>query len=127
MNIAAISAGAMAALVVGLGFAISMYRRKSRVGHGTGDDPKSMLYKLCRAHGNATEYVPILMIMTLYLGSQEPSFFLNAIFILAALSRYIHAAGLIYPVNMAKANPLRFSGALGTYISGFILAGAMIV
>jgi hypothetical protein len=46
---------------------------------------------------------------------------------LATASRYLIVAGLIFPPSMAQAHPLRFIGALGTYLTGFGLCIALLL
>ena len=43
-----------------------------------------------------------------------------------AAFRYVLAIGLIFPPSLAKPNPLRFIGALGTYACGVALCVALI-
>jgi len=47
--------------------------------------------------------------------------------IAATASRYIIVAGLVFPQSMAKPNPLRFIGAMGTYLAGFGLCFALFI
>jgi hypothetical protein len=37
------------------------------------------------------------------------------------LVRYLHALGMILSPTLAKGHPLRFAGALGTYVVGLVL------
>jgi len=39
----------------------------------------------------------------------------------------LHAAGMVFPESLAKPNPMRFVGALGTYLTGIMLAVALLV
>jgi len=77
---------------------------------------------MVRAHGNATEFNPILAILILYLGSLQPATWLQWTFVVATASRVLHAAGMIMSPTLAKPQPLRAIGALGTYLTGLILA-----
>lgn len=121
MHVAAICAGVLGLLVFGLGFAVSMTRGATNTAIGYNPDPADRLYKMIRAHGNAAEYNPMLAILILYLGSQQPAGWLGWVFIIATASRVLHAAGMIMSPTLAKAQPLRFVGAVGTYVCGLIL------
>jgi uncharacterized membrane protein YecN with MAPEG domain len=82
------------------------------------------MYKMVRAHGNATEYAPMLAVLMLFLGAREPATWVLWVMAIATASRYLHAAGLIFPKTMAQPHPLRFVGALGTYLGGLVLCAA---
>ena len=45
----------------------------------------------------------------------------------AVASRYVHAAGVLTGATIYSASPLRFIGALGTYITGAAMSVALIV
>ena len=109
-------------LVFGLGFAVSGQRFREKRLHGHSDDPTSLLHRLVRAHGNATEYAPFLAILFLALGTYRQSPLVPWLMISATASRVLHAVGLIAWPSMAKPNPLRFLGAIGTYAFGLALA-----
>jgi len=42
--------------------------------------------------------------------------------VLATVSRFLIALGLVFPATLAKPNPLRFVGASGTYVFGLGVA-----
>ena len=85
--------------------------------------------KAIRAHGNAAEYIPLFVALFLYANSTQPSpnvYFLS-IAVLATVSRFAHAAGMLRISSVTERHPLRFYGALGTYICLFALGGALLV
>ena len=47
--------------------------------------------------------------------------------IAATLARVLFAIGLVVGPTMARAHPLRFVGAVGTYLTGFVLSLAMLL
>ena len=53
-------------LYFALALNVSLTRRRTRTGIGTGDDPAGPMNKAVRAHGNAAEYVPIFVALFLY-------------------------------------------------------------
>ena len=109
-------------LVFGLGLGVSLTRGATNTSIGFNPDPADRLYKMVRAHGNATEFNPMLAVLILYLGTRQPASWLEWVFVLAAASRVLHAAGMILSPTLAKPQPLRFIGAVGTYVAGIILA-----
>jgi len=127
MSIATICIALLGLLLFGLGLAVSLTRGSAQRIIGYSDDPTDRLHKLCRAHGNAAEYVPILALLIYILGARGPSAWLTWTFVAATLFRYLHAAGMIFPASLAAPNPMRFLGALGTYVVGFVLAIALVV
>ena len=127
MTVAIVCTALLGLLIFGLGVAVSLTRQSSSTAIGHGVDPTDPLHKLCRAHGNAAEYVPMLAILILLVGSRQPSTWMVWTFIAATLFRYLHAAGMILPATLAAPNPLRFVGALGTYIAGIALVIAALL
>jgi len=84
------------------------------------------LAKAIRAHGNASEYIPLYVVLFLYLSSLPPSTWVIALAALATLSRYAHAAGMLLATGPNRRHPLRFYGALGTYFTLFALGGVLV-
>jgi len=127
MTIATICIALLALLLFGLGLAVSLTRGSAQRIIGYSDDPTDRLHKLCRAHGNAAEYVPILALLIYILGARGPTAWITWTFVAATVFRYLHAAGMIFPATLAAPNPMRFLGALGTYVAGLVLAIALLV
>ncbi len=127
MHTAAVCVGVLGLLVIGLGIGVSASRGATNTIIGFNPDPTDRLYKWVRAHGNATEYNPMLAVLILYLGSLQPAAWVQWVFVVAALSRVLHAAGMIQSPSLAKPQPLRAVGAVGTYLTGLILAVQTIV
>jgi hypothetical protein len=127
MNAAAVCAGVLGLLVFGLGLGVSLTRGATNTTIGFNPDPTDRLYKMVRAHGNATEYNPMLAVLILYLGTRDPGTMLQGVFVAAALSRVLHAAGMLMSPTLARPQALRAVGAVGTYATGMILAVAAIV
>jgi len=122
MHTAVICTAILGLLVFGLGLGVSLTRGATNTAIGYNPDPTDRLYKIVRAHGNAIEFNPMLAILILYLGSRQPASWVEWVFIAAAASRVLHAAGMLMSPTLAKAQPLRFVGALGTYVTGIVLA-----
>lgn len=126
MNLALTCIGLLGLLVVGLGFGVSMVRTRTSTSIGYKDDPSDPLYKWVRAHANACEFAPMLAILIFALASTGYGGWNGWLYILAVVVRYLHAAGMILSPTLAAPHPLRFAGAVGTYLVGFALALAAI-
>jgi uncharacterized membrane protein YecN with MAPEG domain len=127
MRMAVLCTGLLGVLVFGLGLMVSLVRGSTRTNFGYPADPTDRLYKLVRAHGNATEYAPMFAVLILYLGAHEPSAWLTWVFAIATVCRYLHAAGMVLSPSLDRPQVFRFVGALGTYVTGLILAFAVLV
>jgi uncharacterized membrane protein YecN with MAPEG domain len=127
MHTAAICAGLLGLLVFGLGTAVSGLRGATNTVIGYNPDPADRLYKMVRAHGNAAEYNPMLAILILYLGAHGVATWIEWVFVIATAARVLHAAGMILSPTLAKPQPLRAIGAVGSAVSGIILSVAAIV
>lgn len=119
MSIPLMCISLLAFLGIGLGFGVSLTRGKTEVVHGSSTDPEDILYKMVRAHGNTMEYAPLLALLIYILSQFQQPTWVIWVMVLATFSRYIFAAGMIFPKSLAERNPMRLIGAMGTYISGF--------
>ena len=126
MGLAITCIGLLSLLVVGLGFNVSLMRGRTNRAIGYADDPTDALFKWVRAHANACEYVPTLCILIYVLASTGYGGWHGTLYIAAVVVRYAHAAGMVLSPTLEKGHPLRFVGALGTYVVGFILVAATI-
>lgn len=127
MNVPLICVGLLGFLCIATGFKVSMARAKTNTIFGGETNPESTLYKAMRAQGNTVEYAPILALMIYVLGQAPVAAWVLWAMILATFFRYLLVAGLLIPKTMAKPNPMRFVGALGTYLSGLALVVAIIL
>jgi len=127
MTTALVCIALLGLLLFGLGFAVSGKRGSTEKLTGSSSDPTDALHKLTRAHGNTSEYAPMLAILMYALGSMSPAFWVLCCMGVATASRYLIVTGLILSPTMDEAHPLRFIGALGTYLSGFGLCVALLL
>jgi hypothetical protein len=112
-------------LYAGLGLAISRRRRAERVGPGM--QGSGSFVRLQRAHGNAAEHIPLVLLGLFLLestgGDRRLVLALGGVFVLARLA---HASGIF----IRSRHPLHYLGAATTYaleISlAFLLAMAFI-
>jgi uncharacterized protein len=93
MRITGLYAAILALLVLGLAIRVMLIRRRTRIGLGDGGD-RSVACAI-RAHGNATEYVPLALILLLVLElDQTVPLLLHAFGIALVIARLVHAFGL---------------------------------
>ena len=117
----------LALLLFALGFHVSLGRGRERRGAGFDDDPTSNLYKRVRAHGNTAEYAPMFAILFLALDQFQLGTWEVSLIIAATACRVLIVAGMLMSPDLNKAQPLRFVGALGTYVTGLGLAVALLL
>ncbi len=111
----------LAILYFALSLTVSLTRAKQERGFGYDQDSSAWLSKVVRAHGNASEYIPLFILLIFVAGNEGAAPWGNWAYIAATASRYLHAAGMLSSSDLNKPNPLRFIGSLGTYLSGFAL------
>ncbi|KVN14339.1 MULTISPECIES: MAPEG family protein [unclassified Burkholderia] len=125
-NVALVCVSVLGCLLFGLGLSVSMMRFRERTGSGHQPDPANRLHKLVRAHANTAEYAPFLAALFLYLGARSPSAATVSLIVAATVCRCLLVVGLIAWPTMAKPNPARFVGALGTYLAGLALCATLL-
>jgi uncharacterized membrane protein YecN with MAPEG domain len=128
MTAAIICSAILAALVFVLGANVTRMRvRTGRVGGSQlPQDPTNKLFIAVRAHGNAAEYVPILVVLFLLVGARSPEWLAIPMIIAATLARLLHAYGMLSSRSLAAPTMAREIGAGATYVLGLGLAVAAI-
>ncbi len=121
MTVMALCIALLGLLVFLLGLGVSLARRHAQTGVGYPDDPADPLHKLVRAHGNSIEYAPMLALLIWVAGTATSEAWLQWIMIGATASRYMIVAGMLLAPSLRDPHPLRFLGALGTYVFGTVL------
>ncbi|HXG20444.1 MAG TPA: MAPEG family protein [Methylomirabilota bacterium] len=124
MGTAIVCTALLGVLVFGLGLGVSATRGSTNTIAGFNPDPTDRLYKMVRAHGNTTEYAPMLAVLMLFLGARNPAAWILWTMWIVTACRYLIAVGIIVSPTLAKPHPLRFIGALGTYLGGLALCVA---
>ena len=122
MATAIVCIGLLGLRVFGLGLGVSALRGRSNTISGYKDDPADQLYRWVRAHGNTAEYAPMLSVLYFVVGWRGPSAWIGWVIIAATLSRYLIAIAMTTGSTLARPHPLRFVGAVGTYVCGLILS-----
>lgn len=90
-------------------------------------DPADRLLIAQRAHGNAAEYVPTLVVLLVVCSTLTDGWWLDSVAVVAAAARLVHAAGMLASSTLAEHGPVRDSGALFTYLSGVALGVTALV
>jgi uncharacterized protein len=126
MTIAIICTAILAAMLLALGLNVSRMRGVTGKTGGSQfpDDPASGLLKAIRAHGNAAEYVPTLIVLFLLVGARSPAAAAIPLIAGATIARLVHAYGLLSSPSLATPTTSRLIGAVGTYLFGIGLAVA---
>ena len=126
MTTAIICTAILAAMLFLLGFNVSRMRGVTAKAGGSQfpDDPASPLLIAIRAHGNAAEYIPALIVLFLLVGARSPAMVAIPLIAGATAARLVHAYGLLTAPSMAAATKTRLAGAMGTYLFGVGLAVA---
>ena len=129
MTTAIICAAILAAMVFLLGANVSRMRGVTAKAGGSQmpTDPASPLLLAIRAHGNAAEYVPTLIVLFLLVGFRSPAVVAVPLIVGATLARVLHAWALLSAGTLAKESAPRVIGATGTYLFGVGLAVAAAV
>ncbi|MEE8388703.1 MAG: MAPEG family protein [Acidiferrobacterales bacterium] len=106
-------------IIVGLAFRVVRLRRRERIALGHGDN--KYLRRAIRVHANATEYIPIILILMLLLEiNGGPTWQLHFFGVLTILGRLMHAWWL------SRFTGKSFGRTWGTVISwGVIIALAI--
>jgi uncharacterized membrane protein YecN with MAPEG domain len=113
----------MGILVFVLGANVTRHRavRGSKGGSQMPSDPTDRLFIAQRAHGNATEYVPTLVVLLLVCSTLTDGWWLDALAVVATAARYLHAVGMLRSASLAEHGPVRDLGAMFPYASGIAL------
>ena len=119
MNILVLCSGLLALLYAALSVNVSVTRQRKQKDSSI---TEAQLTKAIRAHGNASEYIPLFIASFLFLGTSGSSPALAIIAVSATVSRVAHAAGMFRIANVSERHPLRYYGAIGTYVCLFAVA-----
>jgi uncharacterized membrane protein YecN with MAPEG domain len=113
----------MGVLLFLLGANVTRHRviRGKNGGNQASTDPADRLLIAVRAHGNAAEYIPTMIVLLLVCSALSDSWWVDALSVAALGVRTVHAVGMLTAKTLAAHGPLRDIGALGTYLVGITL------
>lgn len=116
-----------------LAFNVSLTRGSTKTGIGTGSDLSGRLNKAIRAHGNASEYIPIFALLFFWFGDTEgvndtaANHWITWVVIGVTICRVLHPIAIFMSPDLNRAYPLRFVASLGTYLGGLALGVALLM
>jgi uncharacterized membrane protein YecN with MAPEG domain len=110
-----------------LGANVSRNRALRGAGNQGPTDPADRLLIAIRAHGNAAEYVPTMIVLLLVCSALSNSWVVDVLAIASLVVRTTHAVGMLSAKTLAAHGPLRDVGAFGTYFTGIALGITAIV
>jgi uncharacterized membrane protein YecN with MAPEG domain len=128
MTVYLVCSAVLVILYFALSLNVSRVRGQTKTGIGTGADPSGPLNKAVRAHGNASEYVPLFVALFLYFSMSAPAGWIAWVVVLVTVARVAHAAGMLLTRSFdAPPHPLRGIGGVGTYLGGLALGVALLL
>jgi uncharacterized membrane protein YecN with MAPEG domain len=127
MKVAITCSALMGLLLFALGLYVSTMRGRTQQVGTTPQNPADPLFKAIRAHGNTAEYVPMLAILMFYLGAHSPAGWILWTMIIVTACRFLIVFGILLSPSLDRPQPLRFIGALGTYLGGLVLSIAALI
>jgi uncharacterized membrane protein YecN with MAPEG domain len=110
-------------IFVFLSVRVIQMRASAKIGIGTGNNPE--MERRIRVHGNFAEYVPLALLLLVFMEMQQHSRYLIHILCIALIvARVVHAIG-VTPVN--ENFPMRVASALTTFAVLAIAAIALLI
>lgn len=123
VSITPLYAAVLALLLVGLTFRVVQLRRRHRIGIGDGENRE--LSKAIRAHGNATETIPIALLLLLLCElSSFGATFLHGLGIALLVGRGLHAFGISRHSGSSFG---RFVGMVITLLAIIVMAVVLVI
>ena len=110
-----------------LGANVTRNRALRAGGNQLPSDPTDRLLIAVRAHGNAAEYIPTMIVLLLVCSALSDSWLIDVLAVAAVVVRFTHALGMLRSPSLATHGPLRDVGAMGTYLVGVALGVTAIV
>jgi uncharacterized membrane protein YecN with MAPEG domain len=116
-----VSMALLGVLLFLLGANVTRHRALRGAGNQAPTDPADPLLIAVRAHGNAAEYIPTMIVLLLICSALSDSRLVDALAVASLLVRTVHAVGMLTSKSLASHGPLRDVGAVGTYLVGVAL------
>lgn len=127
-NVTVVCIALLGILLFLLGANVTRHRAtRGATGNQVPTDPADRMFIAIRAHGNAAEYVPTLIVLLVVCDALTDGWWVPVLAVGAVVARYLHAVGLLTSTTMATHGPVRDIGAMGTYLTGIALGVTAIV
>jgi uncharacterized protein len=110
-----------------LGANVTRQRALRGAGNQAPTDPTDPLLIAIRAHGNAAEYIPTMLVLLLVCSALTDSPVVDVLAVGCLAVRLAHAVSMLTSGSLAHHGPLRNIGALGTYLFGVALGVTVLV
>lgn len=121
--VAALYIGALGVLLIVLALLVVRQRQRARVSTGDGGD--ALLRNAMRAHGNATENIPMMAALLIVLALlPAPTPLIHAFGAICVIARILQAMGL--SANAEGTSPPRFLGTLLSFLTIMAMGAAAI-
>ena len=121
-TIPVVSIAVMGIMLFLLGANVTRHRaQRGGTGNQQPTDPADRMFIAIRAHGNAAEYVPTLIVLIIVCSALTDGWWLDTLCVAAAGARVLHAVAMLRTPTLASHGPARDAGALGTYLTGVAL------
>ena len=117
----------MGLLLFLLALNVSRQRRKARMSCGVPEDQTHPLFKAVVAHRNAAEFIPMFAVLMLACEMEGAPNWMVWVFLAAVSSRFLHAFSILNFATVARPNLVRVAGAALTYVSGIVMALALLI
>ena len=104
-----------------LGANVTRNRAMRGAGNQLPTDPADPLLIAVRAHGNAAEYIPTMIVLLLVCSALSSSWVIDVLAVACVVVRFVHAVGMLRSATLASYGSLRAIGASGTYLVGVAL------
>jgi len=127
-TISVLSIAVMGIMLFLLGANVTRHRAiRGATGNQMPTDPTDRMFIAQRAHGNAAEYVPTLIVLIIVCSTLTDGWWLDTLCITATASRLVHAASMLGGKSLAVHWPYRDLAATVTYVAGVLLGVTAIV
>ncbi len=125
MKTAVLCTCALALLLFGLSLLISLLRLQRGQGLGVPEEPGDLLHRASVAQSNTVQYAPMLAILMLTLQTYGAPAWTIWLSVLAVIGRYLYATAMLTAADIRKPTFLKITGMTLTYLTGFLMAGAL--
>jgi uncharacterized protein len=127
MNVYLVCSGVLVVVYFLLANHVSYMRVQTNVVIGNDDLPSGRLNRAIRAHGNASEYIPLFVALFLYFLVSGASGWISWVVVGVTICRVLHPIAIFIAPDLNQRHFLRFIAAVGTYLGGIALGVALLL